>query len=435
MSKGLSRHCALLRFRAFTLIELLVVVAIIAILAAMLLPALSAAREKARRTSCLSNMNQMGKALEGYCSEYGQYLPSWTGWGGPSATLWSGSYSWETFDDGWLTNPRDSSQKISFGAGGRNALIVRQNGVSNQGEIYGYSNPLLKHRTIYMGRRGSSIWVDHRTHTEPPAGELQMGPVGLGFLVDGGYVGDARLFFCPSAGGNMPADQYRWSSYATGIAATHLGHLKRAGGFTKEILSYGDWTWLDPFGSDSSRYAGRAVQSTYHYRNVPMNAMAGGTLSDTAGKNVSLDPVRFYLGFTRPQVMTAVGCPTFKTQRLLGGRAIASDTFTFRNLAAQYCLLGTGTLPVEPGYGRYAHRVGYNVLYGDGSAKWYGDPQLRIMWPVWDSQTKDNAPCCSRDNNYAGIYTDADGTGSLNRACSMVEWNLFDRAAGLDVPE
>ena len=422
--------------RAFTLIELLVVVAIIAILAAMLLPALSAAREKARRSSCLSNLNQAGRAMEAYCAEYSQYLPSWPGWGNGPFVPNCDTRGVTTVNGGIYQDGQ--GQKLWTGVNWSKTGLNR--GAPPPDLVYNWV-PVFFWRTVFSGYGAMNGGLTGSAFR--PTGELNSAPIGLGFLVAGGYISDANTFFCPTAGGNMPPDKGGiGNTSALSKAVVSPRELRTLGGSDAKSIMYGAWKtwgsdagWWWPYTGTRTRYNACVVQSNYNYRGVPCDAGIrnlddkDGNLVDTQRDSCEGMIVKF----TKPRVIANVGCPMFKSQRLLGGRALVTDSWSRKHSVNQ--------TELAPGMGQYAHLEGYNCLYGDGHAAWYGDPQMRIAW--WPlpgaGGLNDSARVIQRAMQHSSLLRyapETDPTSWLadddNNGSKVTIWHTFDEAAGLD---
>jgi len=92
--------------RGFTLVELLVVLAIITMLAALLFPVLAQAREQARRTTCLSQMRQIGQAHLLYVQDWDECFPNWMEAGPPRRGPFGARCYWTEFLQPYLRSQR-----------------------------------------------------------------------------------------------------------------------------------------------------------------------------------------------------------------------------------------------------------------------------------------------------------------------------------------
>ena len=312
--------------------------------------------------------------------------------------------------------------------------------------------PLARWRTVFVGDKALYKWQsDSNAHRTRPAdkNDLKVAPVGLGYLVANGYMGDARALYCASAGGNMPNPWTYGTSWTSGYlvpyAARSVQHLKQIGGFDAKSVMYGDFDSLPFYDRDRRTpgssgmgphlgyaeyiFKGHAVLSDYAYRNMPC----------AISFQMEVIP-EVYVRSTKPLVKVTAGEPAFKTQKILGGRAIASDAFGRR---MDY-YAGQAQDTNMPGYGWYGHRDGYNVLYGDWHGKYFGDPNQSLIWwppPALGTSSTWNQvyTALSSESTTMAWYvriedeTDIDGGFAKMDESGHYVWHLLDVDAGIDV--
>lgn len=256
-------------------------------------------------------------------------------------------------------------------------------------------------------------------------------PINLGILMSSEMVPDEKVFYCPSGGDAHRRDDARgmknndtlgdWKAARTGMGAATAGR----------VLSFGNWPRKSTTGEGPNGSKGWGVSASYGYRNAGVAANTSQLAAD----------VEYIVAYTNPRIKSRISCPPFKTSKLLAGRAFVSDDF-WKGGWGGY---GVGnrseqmySAVAEPGWGAQFHREGYNVLHGDYSANWFGDPEQRIIF--WDTsklcnyEPADGALGCT--SQQYGVYNQAPTAGGYATDNptygTPLVWHTFDIAQGVD---
>ena len=447
-------------FHAFTLIELLVVIAIIAILAAMLLPALASAREKARRSACMNGLKQFAVGFEGYSGDYGGYFPTWAPGRGSVLPAGQNPASYDardmTFVDRYTMRGfvSDDNKADALRNSGYTGMFIpcnpndRMYGIGSQ--PYGVeSQDSLVAACTFWNTFGVLTKLDTSSGGDATfwaRGNFNMYPRGHGYLLFCQYVPDGAVYFCPT----MPDVQADFATAGNRRAATYfydnlkaLCSLKdlKAIGSNREDWVYGNYSPMIAAGKIrrldySSTYGGWSARwmGAYDYRCQPSFDQSNNPIHN--GTTHDIPYVRPYTKFDN------AGAAIFKTTKTLGSRAIMSDTF------GRYVSdpLDTALVTQFPAYYGHGKGEGFNVLYGDWSARWYGDATNHILW--WPTDTRQSGYDPTAENTYTGGATNkyhghlrttqwcTDPLAGNNNYgygyANLAVWHEFDVQSGID---